>query len=101
MGDRVTGAHTDIHHDQGTRPGEHPGRSRDPIIKVHDIAWLEFEKPDLVRAEAFARAFGFSTVVRTADELYLRGSDAGSPCMLIQQGPRSKVVAAAYTAQDQ
>jgi catechol 2,3-dioxygenase-like lactoylglutathione lyase family enzyme len=62
---------------------------------------LEFEKPDLVRAEAFSRAFGFSTVVRTDDELYLRGTDPGSPCMLIQQGPRSRFVAAAYTAQDQ
>ncbi|HEY4795972.1 MAG TPA: VOC family protein, partial [Mycobacterium sp.] len=101
MGDSVVGAHTDLHSDQGARQGEHPGRSRDPIIKVHDIAWLEFEKPDLVRAEAFSRAFGFSTAVRTADELYLRGTDAGSPCVLIQQGPRSRFVAAAYTAQDQ
>jgi len=101
MGDRVAGAHTDLHSDQGARQGEHPGRSRDPIIKVHDIAWLEFEKPDLGRAEAFARAFGFSTVVRTVDELYLRGTDPGSPCVLIQQGPRSRFVAAAYTAQDQ
>jgi catechol 2,3-dioxygenase-like lactoylglutathione lyase family enzyme len=100
MGDRVAGAHTDLHSDQGARQGEHPGRSRHPIIKVHDIAWLEFEKPDLVRAEAFARAFGFSTVVRTVDELYLRGTDPGSPCVLIQQGPRSRFVAAAYTAQD-
>ena len=101
MGDRVAGAHTDLHSDQGARQGEHPGRSRDPIIKVHDIAWLEFEKPDLVRAEAFSRAFGFSTVVRTDDELYLRGTDTGSPCVLIQQGPRSRFVAAAYTVQDQ
>jgi catechol 2,3-dioxygenase-like lactoylglutathione lyase family enzyme len=101
MGDRVVGAHTDLHSDQGARQGEHPGRSRDPIIKVHDIAWLEFEKPDLVRAEAFARAFGFSTALRTDDELHLRGTDAGSPCVLIQQGPRSRFVAAAYTAQDQ
>src|SRR5271156_901446 len=101
MGNRVVGAHTDLHSDQAARQGEHPGRSRDPIIKVHDIAWLEFEKPDLVRAEAFARAFGFSTVVRTVDELYLRGTDPGSPCVLIQQGPRSRFVAAAYAAQDQ
>jgi hypothetical protein len=78
MGDRVAGAHTDLHCDQGARRGEHPGRSRDPIIKVRDIAWLEFERPDLVRAEAFSRAFGFSTTIRTADELYLRGTDAGS-----------------------
>jgi hypothetical protein len=101
MGDHVAGAHTDLHSDQGARKGEHPGRSRDPIIKVHDIARVEFEKPDLVRAEAFARAFGFSTVVRTADELYLRGTVPSSPCVLIQPGPRSRFVAAAYTAQDQ
>ena len=49
MGDRVAGAHTDLHSDQGAPPGEHSGRSRDPIIKVHEIAWLEFEKPDVKR----------------------------------------------------
>ena len=59
MSDTV-GAHNDLHSEQGARPGEHPGRSRNPVIKVHDIAWLEFEKPDLTRAEAFARAFGFA-----------------------------------------
>jgi hypothetical protein len=101
MGDDLVSAHTDLHSDQGAQHGEHPGRSRDPIIKVHDIAWLEFEKPDLVRAEAFSRAFGFSTVVRTADELYLRGTDSGSPCVLFRRGPRSRLVAVAYTAQDQ
>src|SRR5271163_3196523 len=101
MGDHVAGAHNDLHSDQGARQGEHPGRSRDPIIKVHDIAWVEFEKPDLVRAEAFSRAFGFSTALRTDNELYLRGTDPGSPCVLIQQGPRSRFVAAAYTVQDQ
>ncbi|MDT5207631.1 MAG: hypothetical protein QOF67_46, partial [Mycobacterium sp.] len=89
MSGRAVGAHNELHSDQGARKGEHPGRSPDPIVKVHDIAWLEFEKPDLVRAEMFSQAFGFSTVVRTADELYLRGTDPGSPCVLIQQGPRS------------
>ena len=100
MSDRIVGAHNDLHSDQGARKGEHPGRSADPIIKVHDIAWLEFEKPDLTRAEAFSRAFGFSIAVRTADELYLRGTDSGSPCVLIRRGPRSRFVGAAYTAQD-
>jgi catechol 2,3-dioxygenase-like lactoylglutathione lyase family enzyme len=99
-GDRVVGAHNDLHSDRGPRKGEHPGRSADPVIKVHDVAWLEFEKPDLVRAEAFARAFGFGTALRTADELCLRGTDSGSPCVLIRRGPRSRFVGAAYTAQD-
>ncbi|MGH3643357.1 MAG: VOC family protein [Mycobacterium sp.] len=101
MSDRVVGAHNELHSDQGAHEGEHPGRSADPIIKVHDIAWLQFEKPDLQRAEAFSCAFGFSTAMRTADELYLRGTDSGSPCVLIRRGPRSRFVGAAYTAQDQ
>ena len=53
MNDTV-GAHNDLHSEQGAHQGEHPGRSRNPVIKVHDMAWLEFEKPDLARAETFA-----------------------------------------------
>jgi hypothetical protein len=100
MSGRAVGAHNELHSDQGARKEEHPGRSRDPIIKVHDIAWLEFEKPDLARAEAFSQAFGFGTALRTADELCLRGTDPGSPCVLIRRGPRSTFVGTAYTARD-
>ena len=76
----LVGAHNDLHSEQGARKGEHPGRSRNPVIKVQDIAWLEFQKPDLARAEAFANAFGFATALRTHDELHLRGTDADTPC---------------------
>lgn len=101
MSDHVVGAHNDLHTDQGTRKGEHPGRSANPIIKVHDIAWLEFEKPNLLRAETFARAFGFATALRTPDELHLRGTDTGMPCVIIRQGQRSRFVGAAFSAADQ
>jgi len=80
--------------------GEHPGRSANPVIKVRDLAWLEFEKPDLGRAAAFARAFGFTTVLHTDDELHLRGTDAGSPCVLVRRGPRSRFVGPAFAAHD-
>jgi len=93
-------AHKDLHSEQGAVRGEHPGRSRNPLIKVRDLAWLEFEKPDLVRAEAFARAFGFTTVLHTADELYLRGTDAGSPCVIVRRGTHSRFVGLAFAAQD-
>ena len=43
--------HRDIHSDAGAVAGEHPGRSSNPVIKVRGLAWLEFSKPDLVRAE--------------------------------------------------
>ena len=92
--------HKDLHSEQGARRGEHPGRSRNPLIKVRDLAWLEFEKPDLVRAGAFAKAFGFGTVLHTDDELQLRGTDPGSPCVIIRRGPRSRFVGLAFAAQD-
>ena len=95
------GSHHDLHGEQGARRGEHPGRSRNPVIKVADIAWLEFEKPDLVRAEAFARAFGFAVADRGADELQLRGNRAGTPCVIIRRGPASRFVGTAFVAQDE
>jgi hypothetical protein len=94
-------AHKDLHSEQGARKGEHPGRSRNPIIKVHDIAWLEFEKPNLQRAETFANAFGFATAARTPDELQLRGTDPGSPCVLIRHGERSRFAGLALRAADE
>ncbi|MET8312050.1 VOC family protein [Micromonospora sp. NPDC005173] len=90
--------HTGLHSEQGALPGEHPGRARNPLIKVHDLAWLEFEKPDLERAELFARAFGFTTSLRTADELHLRGTDPGSPCVLIRRVRRSRFIGPAFRA---
>lgn len=93
--------HTGLHSERGALKGEHPGRSRNPVIKVADIAWLEFEKPDLVRAEAFARAFGFQTALRTPDEVHLRGTDAGCPAVLLRRGDRTKFAGAAFRAQDE
>ncbi len=100
MSDTV-GAHNQLHSEQGALPGEHPGRARNPVIKVGDIAWLEFEKPDLDRAEAFARAFGFTTALRTPEELHLRGTDAGAPCVLLRRGARSRFVGTAFRAMDE
>lgn len=92
--------HHDLHQEQGARPGEHRGRAEDPVIKVHDLAWLEFEKPDLAASEVFAHAFGFTTVHRSANELTLRGSDPGAPCVIIRRGTRSRFVGPAFRAAD-
>ncbi|MEV6760049.1 VOC family protein [Streptomyces sp. NPDC051105] len=90
--------HQDLHSEQGALRGEHPGRSRNPVIKVADLAWLEFEKPDLDRAEVFARDFGFAVAARTEGELWLRGTFAGSPCMVIRRGSASRFVGPAFRA---
>ena len=71
--------HRSLHSETGGLRGEHPGRSKNPLVKVTGLAWLEFEKPDLERAALFAGAFGLATASRTESELQLRGSDAGAP----------------------
>ncbi|MET7921086.1 VOC family protein [Streptomyces avermitilis] len=90
--------HQDLHSEQGALRGEHPGRSRNPVIKVADLAWLEFEKPDLDQAEVFARDFGFAIAARTEGELWLRGTFAGSPCMVIRRGRASRFIGPAFRA---
>jgi hypothetical protein len=93
--------HRDLHSEHGALRGEHPGRSRNPVIKVVDIAWLEFEKPDLTRAEAFAHAFGFHTAQHGPDELHLRGTQAGGPGVMLRRGPRTRFTGAAFRACDE
>src|SRR5947209_1099833 len=99
--DLKNGTHRNLHSERGARRGEHPGRSRDPVIKVVDLAWLEFEKPDLTRAEAFARAFGFRTARHGPNELHLRGTQAGGPCVIVRHGPRTRFTGVAFRAGDE
>lgn len=97
----LVGAHNELHSAHGALKGEHPGRSTNPIIKVTDLAWLEFEKPDLVRAAAFARAFGFQTAQHTPDELHLRGTDPGAPAVILRRGSQTRFCAVAFKAVDE
>ncbi len=99
--DLTKSAHRHSHSQQGALPGEFPGRSRNPVIRVVDIAWLEFERPDLTRAEAFARAFGFQTAQRSPDELQLRGTQAGGPCVILRRGLQSRFTGVAFRACDE
>ena len=90
--------HAGLHSEAGALRGEHLGRARQPVVKVVDLAWLEFEKPDLDRAEAFAHDFGFATAARTPDAVHLRGTHPGSACMVVRRGPRSRFVGPAFQA---
>ncbi|GHJ35595.1 VOC family protein [Streptomyces sp. TS71-3] len=94
----VATAHQDLHSERGALRGEHPGSSGNPVIKVADLAWLEFEKPDLERAAVFARDFGFQIAACTERELWLRGTFAGSPCMVIRRGRTSRFIGPAFRA---
>src|SRR6476661_2831808 len=78
--------HRFIHSETGARPGEHPGRSGNPLVKVAGLAWLEFEKPDLDRAERFYADFGFTVADRTPETVLLR-DPSGYPVRVIHGVP--------------
>src|SRR4030095_6728808 len=90
--------HEDLHSEQGALRGDRPGRAKNPVIKVEDLAWLEFEKPDLDAAEGVAHDFRFHTAARTTDTLSLRGTRVGTHCVVIRRGARSRFVAPAFKA---
>ena len=90
--------HRSLHSETGGLRGEHPGRSKNPLVKVAGLAWLEFEKPDLDRAERFSTDFGFSVADRTPDTLLLRGRQASAACLVVRRGPRPRFVGPAFQA---
>jgi catechol 2,3-dioxygenase-like lactoylglutathione lyase family enzyme len=90
--------HRSLHSETGAIPGEHLGRSRNPLVKVAGLAWLEFEKPDLDRAEVFLTDFGFTVADRTPETLVLRGRWAGTGCLVVRRGPGSRFTGAAFRA---
>jgi len=90
--------HRSLHSETGALPGEHPGRSEDPLIKVAGLAWLEFEKPDLEAAERFYTDFGFTVADRTPQTLLLRGRWAGPAGLVVRRGPHARFAGAAYRA---
>jgi hypothetical protein len=90
--------HRSLHSETGPQPAEHPGRSKNPLIKVAGLAWLEFEKPDLGAAERFGTDFGFTVADRTPETLLLRGRWAGPACLVVRRGPHSRFVGTAYQA---
>ncbi|HEV2375197.1 MAG TPA: VOC family protein [Streptosporangiaceae bacterium] len=94
------GVHAGLHSEHGGLRHEHPGRSANPVVKVADLAWLEFGKPDLARAADFAAAFGFATVGAEQGPLVLRGTLPGTPCAVVHEGTRSCFAGLAFRAAD-
>jgi catechol 2,3-dioxygenase-like lactoylglutathione lyase family enzyme len=95
---RAADPHRSLHSETGGLPGEHPGRSHNPLIKVVGLAWLEFEKTDLTRAERFLVDFGFTVTDRTPEALVLRGHWAGTPSLVVRRGATSRFVGPTFVA---
>ena len=96
--DQIQDPHRSLHSQTGGLPGEHPGRSKNPLVKVAGLVWLEFEKPDLDRAERFGTDFGFTVADRTPTTVLLRGRQAAAPCLVVRRGPRARFAGLTFQA---
>ena len=98
---KTADGHAALHSERGPNRGEHTGRALNPTIKVTDLAWLEFVKPDLEQAETFARDFGFVVAARKPEALYLRGSLPGTVAMVIRKGSHSRFIGPTFKAAEE
>lgn len=69
----------------------------EPIVKVRDIAWVRYRSPDLDEAERFLTEFGLVRAERTAEALYMRGTDPAHHVHITERGP-AKVLSIAFHA---
>ncbi len=74
----------------------------EPIIRVDDIAYVMFEKPDLEQSERFFRDFGLFVSERSSDALYLRGAGERHHVYVAYRGeePRFRGLAFEATSRD-
>ena len=71
-----------------------------PHIKVSDIAYGRLRAPDLDVAEEFLTRFGMKRADRTANALYMRGTDPAHHIHVTEKGA-PKFVGLAYYAESE
>ncbi|BBP77913.1 VOC family protein [Pseudomonas gingeri] len=69
-----------------------PARHPHPTVKAQRLAYLIFQRPDLVKAERFLRDFGLTVSHRATDTLYLRGTDSAAYCYRIEKADEARFV---------
>jgi catechol 2,3-dioxygenase-like lactoylglutathione lyase family enzyme len=69
-----------------------PARHPQPTVKAQALAYLQFERPDLARAERFLTDFGLTVAARTDAATFFRGT-AGTPfCYVIRRAAKPRFV---------
>jgi catechol 2,3-dioxygenase-like lactoylglutathione lyase family enzyme len=58
-----------------------------PLVKVTDLAYGRLQSPNLDQAEEFLTTFGMVRAARTADRLYMRGTDEHHHIHITHLGP--------------
>lgn len=69
-----------------------PARHPNPTVKACSLAYLQFERPDLARAERFLTDFGLTVAARTDGATYFRGTAATPFCYVIRSAAKPRFV---------
>lgn len=77
-----------------------PERHPDPVVKVRDIAYLEFNRTDLAGAAAFFHDFGLRIVEQQADRIYLRAAGPDHHCVVLRRARRNAHTAVGFYVDD-
>ncbi|PYM91996.1 MAG: glyoxalase [Candidatus Rokuibacteriota bacterium] len=72
----------------------------DPVVKVWDVAYIRFQKPDLGSMERYLRDFGLHLSARTADTIYMRGAGPTHHIYIAERGRRSQYLGLGFAAAD-
>lgn len=80
------------------QPGSIPLLRPDPIIRVDELAYVVFEKPDLAPTRRFFADFGCSVAHESATELLLRGTGPQPYIYVARRGMRSGFVGTGFRA---
>ncbi|MEK6789779.1 MAG: VOC family protein [Pseudomonadota bacterium] len=67
-----------------------PARHASPTVKVQQLAYLIWERPNLDQTEAFLTDFGLTVAARSPSALYLRGSAAAPFCYMVRLGAQAR-----------
>lgn len=87
---------------ESQRPGYVQALVRPPAYcRASQLAFLMFEKTDLVKAERFWLDFGLITVSRTTDRLVMRAAGAAPAVLVATKARRSRYVGAAFVVGDE
>jgi catechol 2,3-dioxygenase-like lactoylglutathione lyase family enzyme len=73
-------------------------RSVAPVIKVDDIAYLIFGRPDLEKTQTFLEDFGLTVAARNKDALFFRGAGPAHHCYIARRSRRPSFVGTAFRA---
>jgi len=80
----------------GSRPLQRPA----PLVKVEELAYVIFQRPEPNRQRSFLEDFGMRLAEETPNALYFRGHGTSPWFYCVEKGEKARYIGAGYTVSD-